>query len=126
MVETLELNEHESTCENTNEFPEKGPRETVTGKISNGYWNYVLNVNTQCPEKIRENRNGRLCSIKKLDYLKSEMNRKIEKPFGRSSANDEVDGIFPEPGHVRDEFYGKENYRNVYIIHDEPVRSLIM
>ena len=105
MVETLELKEHE----NTDEITSEEPKQNVAKKLSTTYWKYVLDVNAQFPEKIRNNRNGELRTIKKVDYLKSEMNRKLPK---QQPVGDEVDGIFPEVGSVRDEFYGKENYRN--------------
>ena len=108
MVETLELKNHENTDEMTSEEP----KQNVAKKLSSTYWRYVLDVNAQFPEKIRNNRNGELRTIKKVDYLKSEINRKL--PQKSSVQQDEVDGIFAEVGSVRDEFYGKENYRNDY------------
>ena len=108
MVETLELKENE----NTDEISPEEPKQNVAKKISSTYWKYVLDVNAQFPEKIRNNRNGELRTIKKVDYLKSEMNRTLKPSVPQ---DDEVDGIFPEAGSVRDEFYGKENYRNDYL-----------
>ena len=108
MVETLELKENE----NTDELLSGEPKQSAAKKLSSTYWRYVLDVNAQFPEKIRNNRNGQLRTIKKVDYLKSEMNRKLKSPVPQ---DDEVDGIFPEAGSVRDEFYGKENYRNDYL-----------
>ena len=109
MVETLELKENENTDESTLEEP----KQNTAKKISSTYWKYVLDVNAQFPEKIKNNRNGQLRTIKKVDYLKSEMNRKLKSaPVKSSVPQDEVDGIFPEVGSTRDEFYGKANYRN--------------
>lgn len=107
MVETLELKENE----NTDELSSAELKQNVAKKLSSTYWKYVLDVNAQFPEKIRNKRNGELRTIKKVDFLKSEMNRKLKPSV---PPDDEVDGIFPEAGSVRDEFYGKENYRNDY------------